>query len=134
MAQVSSYLLQLPAIILAGEFILGGLLRASSFPFKTAHEQVLQKNIKITPILYPIVPFTDVVWHNRWVGGWMIATGTLLAHPRTRARLTTLGLVLFWTGAGAYSQAKADMPYWVPVVNAALGILVWSIENRVLDV
>ena len=121
---------QIPAIVLAAEYILGGLVRASPFPFAAAHERVVRKNASIAPLLYPIIPFRDVENHNRWVGGWMIITGLLWAYPQTRSSLATLGLSLFWTGAGWYSQSRAGMPYWLPVVNFTLSFLVWWLANK----
>lgn len=122
---------QIPAIILAAEYILGGLVRASRIPFASAHERVIKKNASIAPLLYPIVPFEDVKNHNRYVGVWMIATGLLWANPESRLWLPTLGLSLFWTGAGWYSQARAGMSYWLPVTNFALSFVVyWLAHNR----
>lgn len=60
----------------------------------------------------------------------MIATGLLWAYPVTRSSSATLGLSLFWTGAGAYSQWKAGMPFWLPIVNFILSFVVRSVENR----
>lgn len=121
---------QVPRAILSAEFVFGGWVRVSSWPFKSINAQANRKNAVIAPILYPLVPFRDAVGHNRWVGAWMIGTGVLLA-SRTWARSkATLALVLFWTSAGAWSQRKADMSYWLPIVNFSLGWLVWWIENR----
>lgn len=133
MASTNHYLLQLPAIVLSAEFLLGGIGRASPFPFRSLHQRICKKNESIAPVLFPVVPFKDVLRHNRWVGTWMIVTGFLLAYPKTRGSIPTLGCVLFWTGAGAYSQRKCNMPYWLPVVNATLGVIVWWIENHLCE-
>jgi hypothetical protein len=120
---------QIPTVVLSAEYLLGGLLRVSSWPFPNLHKRVLQKNTDIAPILYPIVPFQDVKIHSRWVGSWMIITGLLWASTSTRGSLMTLGLSLFWTSAGAYSQWKAGMPFWLPCVNFVLSLVVWSTAN-----
>lgn len=120
----------IPAIVLSAEFILGGWIRASPWPLRAAHDRVCQKNIRIVPILYPVVPFNDVTRHNVWVGTWMLVTGTLLASRACRGSKATLALVLFWTGAGAYSQWRAKMPFWLPICNTLLSVTVWWIENR----
>lgn len=120
----SSFIKSIPAAILSFEFFFGGVGRVSPFPFRRLHEHINIKNASIAPILYPVVPFKDVKNHNRWVGAWMIATGALLALPNTRGEIYTLGLVLFWTVAGAYSQSRARMPFWLPVCNSVLGCLV----------
>lgn len=120
----------LPALLLATEYLFGGLVRISSFPFPSIHDQVNRKNTSIVPILYPIVPFKTVDAHNKWVGAWMMATGVLWAHPATRGSLATLGLSLFWTSAGAYSQRRASMPFWLPIVNFGLSWVAWWVENR----
>lgn len=130
MESTTNYLTQVPVVVLSAEFLLGGIARVSSFPFHSLHQRVCVKNERIAPVLYPVIPFRDVPRHNRWVGTWMTATGVLLAYPATRGTLLTLGLVLFWTGAGAYSQRKCNMPYWLPIVNATLGMVVWLLENR----
>lgn len=124
---------QVPAFVLSAEFILGGFLRVFSWPFPELHERVLRKNAVIAPILYPVVPFRGVEGHNKWVGSWMIATGLLWAYPVTRGSSATLGMSLFWTGAGAYSQWKAKMPFWLPVVNFMLSFVVWTIQNKVQE-
>lgn len=121
----------IPAFLLSAEYLFGGLLRVSSWPFPELHERVLRKNAVIAPILYPIVPFRGVQSHNRWVGSWMIVTGLLWAYPVTRGSLATLGLSLFWTGAGAYSQWRAKMPFGLPVVNFMLSFVVWSLHNGI---
>ena len=126
----SENFVHLPAYILSAEYLLGGLIRASPFPFADAHERVNQKNAEIAPVLYPIVPFKDTVGHNRWVGAWMIATGMCWCLPNTRARTATLALSLFWTSAGAWSQWKVGMPYWLPVVNFSLSWIAWYAESH----
>lgn len=129
MAPSRYFFAQIPAVILSTEFFLGGVVRLSSWPFRDAHEQVCRKNAVMAPILYPVVPFTDVTWHNRWVGTWLLITGALVASKDTRRSRGTLALQLFWSGALGYSQWKAGSTFWLPGFNIALGLVVWWIEN-----
>lgn len=127
---MDSNLKHVPAFILSAEYLLGGFVRVSPWPFPGVHDRVCRKNAKITPVLYPIVPFKNVKSHNRWVGAWMMATGILWANPSTRRSPITLGLSLFWTAAGAYSQWRTGMPFWLPVVNFILSLVVWQVESQ----
>lgn len=107
------------AWILTAEYLLGGTLRLSN------HPRVVSKNTTIAPILYPLIPFREVRAHNLYVGAWMVLTGVLWGIPATRGWLGTLGLSLFWTGAGAWSQARAEMPFWLPIVNMGVSFGAW---------
>ncbi|KAF4552339.1 Hypothetical protein D9617_10g073200 [Elsinoe fawcettii] len=127
-----SIIRQIPAILLSLEFLLGGIGRLGPVPFPALHARVTAKNQCIAPLLYPLIPFKDVERHNLWAGAWMCFTGLLLAVPGTRGTTGTLGLVLFWTGAGAWSQKRAGMPFWLPMVNAGLGGVVWGVERGML--
>lgn len=117
----------LPALLLSAEYLLGGLIRVSPIPFSAAHSRVRAKNAQIAPILHPLVPFKDVDAHNIYVGAWMILTGILWGWPGSRGSLVTLGCSLFWTGAGAYSQWRAGMPFWLPVVNFGVSWVAWVV-------
>lgn len=119
-----------PAIVLSIEFFIGGFPRVSPWPFRALHQKIYQKSIKTAPKLYPILVFRDARMQMIYIGLWMMSTGVLLATPNTRGSLGTLGLVYFWTGAGAWSQARTEMPYWLPVCNALLGTLVFIIDRR----
>lgn len=125
----SNILRKAPAVLLSAEFLIGGFLRISSWPFASLHERIYQKSTMTWSELYPIVPFKDVRAHMAYIGIWMMGTGVLLALPQTQGSLITLGLVYFWTGAGAWSQARTQMPFWLPVCNAMLGTIVYVIER-----
>lgn len=119
----------LPAAILALEYFLGGLPRVSAIPpLGSMHKRIYQKTLKTAPYLAPVFPFTDtrsdktVRWHMRLVGTLMVLEGLMLAIPRTRAHPFTLFMSLFLPAAGVWSQMKAGLPYWLPVINLVLGL------------
>lgn len=118
-----------PVFIVSSEFLLGGLVRLSRFPFQEAHQDINTKAIQAAPILYPVVPFRDAIWHNRYVGAWFLATGMLLAHPATRSKDYTIGLAVSWTSTLIYSHVKLGWPVWLPVITLGLEGLVWGIES-----
>ena len=124
-----SWLPEFSTSIISAQLLLGGIVRVSPWPFRAAHEQVLEKNSTIAPLVYPLVPFKDAIRHTRWVGSWFVVTGLALALPQTRGSIATLGLVLFWTGILAYSDRKANLPYWLPVCNAVLACAGWWARN-----
>lgn len=120
----------LPAVLLATELFIAAVGRLVP-ALRTFHGRVLRKSIRTAPALHPVVPYRDDVRaHMRYVGAWLLLTGVLIAAPATRGALATLGLVLFWTGAGAYSQWRCGMAYRVPVFNATLGVFVFWLERR----
>ena len=127
---MTSFLVHLPSYILSTEFILGGLVRLSPFPFRAAHADVVAKNTAVAPLLYPLIPFKDAKGHNVYVGTWFLLAGTLWGLRRTRGSLGTLGLSLFWSGVLAYSSAKAGMDVWLPIANLGLGLGAWWLENQ----
>lgn len=127
---MASYLVHLPSYVLSTEFLLGGIVRLSPFPFREAHTDVIEKNTTIAPLLYPLIPFRDVHSHNAYVGTWMLVTGAVWGLKRTRGSLGTLGLSLFWSSILLYSQVKAGMDLILPSVNLGLGLIAWWLENK----
>ncbi|KAH6683499.1 hypothetical protein F5X68DRAFT_137455 [Plectosphaerella plurivora] len=123
------FLRHVPAVLLASEFFIAAIGRLVP-ALRTFHGRVRRKSLLTAPALYPMVPFRDDVRaHMRYVGAWLLLTGLLVAIPATRGSRVTLGLVVFWTGAGAWSQWKCGMAYRVPVFNMALGALVFWLEQ-----
>jgi hypothetical protein len=124
------FLRHVPALFLATELFIAAIGRLVP-ALRTFHGKVRRKTLRTAPELYPVVPFRDDIQaHLRYVGTWLFVTGLLVAIPATRGARATLGLVLFWTGAGAWSQWRCGMAYRVPVFNAALGVLVFWLERR----
>lgn len=125
-----STLTMLLVAILSLEYFLGGVPRVSAFPLERMHIRMHQRTLETAPHLAPVFPFTDtrsnktVRWHMRVVGSLMILEGLLLAMPRTRANSITFVLGLFLPAAGVWSQMKAGLPYWLPVINFTLGLYV----------
>lgn len=126
----------LPIIILTLEYFLGGLPRLSAFPFGRMHRRIHQKTLRTAPHLAPLFPFTDVRsgrvvrWHMAFVGALMVLEGVLLALPRTRTSLATFALSLLLPAVGAWSQGRAGLPFWLPVANLTLGVVVHYVEGR----
>ncbi|TPX07358.1 uncharacterized protein E0L32_002172 [Thyridium curvatum] len=122
------------ALVLASEYVLGGLGRVSAVPFSALNERIFQKSIKTAPHPSPVFPFTDVQspktvrLHMLVVGALMITEGILLLSPATRAMSGTLGLGCFLTVAGAWSQMRAGLKYWLPLVNFGLAWAVWALD------
>lgn len=134
--EARSFWAVLPAMILTLEYFLGGLPRLSSIPFARMHRRIHQKTLKTAPHLAPVFPFTDtrsnktVRWHMYFVGALMLLEGLLLALPRTRTTMPTFALSLFLPAAGAWSQKKAGLPFWLPITNFSLGLVVYYLESR----
>ncbi|KAL9945384.1 hypothetical protein D7B24_008236 [Verticillium nonalfalfae] len=115
----------LPAIVLSLHFTIAAVARLSD-ALPTLHARTYRKTQLSAAKLYPIVPFKDdIPRHMRYVGAWYLLTAAMLAWPSTRGSLPTLGLVLFWTGAGAWSRAKSGLKFRLPLMNASLGVLVF---------
>lgn len=124
-----AFLVHIPALILSIEFFIAAAGRLVP-ALRTLHGRVYRKAQRTAPTLHPVIPFKDdVKRHMRYVGAWLLLTGVMLLLPFTRGSRATLGLVLFWTGAGAWSQWKCGMPYRVPILNAGLGMLVFWLER-----
>ena len=118
-----------PASILAFEMVLGGQARLTSFFTPSFYQRAMRKAPGTLEALYPLpVPTRDSTLHTRSVGAMMVLAGVLTGWPTTRGSLGTLGLNLFLTGAGVYSQRRMRIPYWLPVVNSVLAIVVWGVE------
>ena len=114
-----------PAYLLATQLLLGGIVRASPFPFREAHDDVCRKNERVAPLLYPFVPFKDFRRHNAWVSGCMITAGGLLLHPFTRGKAYTLCLVWYLTAGLAYSHYFLGMTVMLPLANSGLAFWNW---------
>lgn len=128
---MASYLAQVPAILLSLEHFLGGQARITSILTPSLYKRaVVDKGPGTAAALYPIIPLKDPVRHSNVIGMMMVTEGCLLAWPSTRGSVGTLALNTFLTGAGIYSQRRMRIPYWLPCVNMALGLIVWWIENR----
>lgn len=125
----------LPVILLTLEYFLGGLPRLTPVPFGRMHRRIRQKTLRTAPHLAPVFPFTDtrsgrtVRRHMGFVGALMVLEALLLAVPRTRTAAVTFGLSLFLPAAGAWSQGRAGLPFWLPVANLALGLVVHYVEG-----
>ncbi|KAH9909609.1 hypothetical protein F4778DRAFT_6328 [Xylariomycetidae sp. FL2044] len=125
---MANILPSIPAYMLAFEYFLGAIPRISAFPFLALHQRVYLKSKRTAPHLHPVFPFKDnVSWQMRYTGLLMAATGCLIASPRTRGSLFTLSMECFLNGAGFWSQWKAGLPYWLPLVNFGLGWVVWGL-------
>ena len=128
---MTTYAAQVPALLLSFEHFLGGQARITSLLTPSLYRRaVVDKGPGTAEALYPIIPIKDHVRLTNFVGALMVLEGTLLALPRTRGSLGTLGLNTFLTAAGIYSQRRMGIPYWLPSVNMALGLLVWWIQHR----
>ncbi|KAM0273986.1 hypothetical protein ACHAQH_008078 [Verticillium albo-atrum] len=124
-----SFLAAFPAIILSLHFTVAAVARLSN-ALPTLRARTYRKTQLSAANLYPVVPFKDdIPKHMQYVGSWFLLTAAMLAWPATRGSLPTLGLVLFWTGAAAWSRAKSGMKFRLPVMNAILGVLVFLIER-----
>ncbi|KAI1851778.1 hypothetical protein JX265_011013 [Neoarthrinium moseri] len=134
---MASQLRALPAYVLVVEYFLGGIPRLSPVPLRALHERIRDKSRRTAPHLRPVFPFpprggsdADVRHQMRCIGALMVATGLLLALPATRGSPVTLALECFLTGAGAWSQMRAGLVYWLPCVNFVLAWVVWAMERR----
>ena len=130
MAQ-EAYLVHIPAYILSAEFILGGIVRLSPFPFQSAHADIITQNRVIAPLLYPLIPSKDATSQSTYVGSWFLLTGAIWGLRSTRGRLGTLGISLFWSSFLVYTHSKLGLDIWLPVANVGLGVGAWWLESRV---
>ncbi|ROT41904.1 hypothetical protein SODALDRAFT_286833 [Sodiomyces alkalinus F11] len=123
-------LIHIPSYILIVEFAVAAIARLTN-ALPLLHARTYRKSRLTAPFLYPIVPFQDdVPKHMRYVGAWMLLTSIMLACPATRGSIVTLGLVLFWTATGAWSQARLGMTCRVPIMNTCLAICVYLTERE----
>lgn len=94
--------MNLAAYVLATEFFIGGLPRLFPTLLPRVGDRIDRKYPGTVDALWPVIPIRNPVWHRRFMGALMCAAGLALARPSTRGSKTTLGLVLFLTGCGAY--------------------------------
>ena len=128
---MTSYVSQIPAYFLSFEHFLGGQARITSLFTPSLYQgAVIRKGPGTAEALYPIIPIKDPLRHSNVIGVLMVLQGALLAFPPTRGSLWALGLNTFLTAAGIYSQRRMGIPYWLPCVNMALGLIVWWTQNR----
>jgi hypothetical protein len=126
---LTSFLVNIPVYILTAEFFVGGIPRLSPFPLERLHGFILQKTQRTAPHIYPLIPIRAVRPQMQAAGLLMCFTSLLLAMPKTRGGYGTLGMVLYLTGVGAYSQSRAGLKFWLPIVNATIGFVVFWIEK-----
>lgn len=130
MPSILNMMQSLPALILAFELLVGGQARLSPNLTPTLHRRVMMKAKGTAVALYPVpIPIKDPILHTKFVGSLMVTAGLLTGSSVMRGSLVTLFLTLFLTCAGVYSQQRMGIPYWLPVVNSGLAVLVWGIEN-----
>lgn len=128
---MADWILHLPAYLLSFEHFLGGQCRITpKLTPSLYHRAVTVKAAGTAESLYPLIPIKNPIRHSQFIGLLMCATGALLAWSRTRGTVLPLGLNTFLTCAGIYSQQRMGMPFWLPVVNLILGVVVWRLEGR----
>ena len=128
---MSQYLIHVPAYLLAFEHILGGQARVTPLLTPSVYDiAARQRGPATQKALYPIIPIKNPEKLSNFIGALMIATAILLFLPITRGSIVTLAVNTFLTGAGIYTQRKMGIPFWLPCINMALGLMVWVIENR----
>ena len=112
------------ASLLSFQLMLGGQARLPFTLTPSLQQKAMAKKQAVKDAL-PFIPL-DATTLTQGFGWLMCMAGVLVALPMTRQLGVAVSASI--SIVGWYSQARAGLPYWLPIVNTVLAGTVWYVS------